>query len=199
MTSTIYSILQCLIIIFVCSLTFRIRGGLRIPGTDKKFPLNKWWFAVGFTCCACWLTGNWTWSYLTTGLVAAKMCTSISGWGGQGIGPIISGKVSEDDFDDLNITDFVRNKIFKFLNLDFREHGRLYGVIWLSFRGALTTFILGLAINSIFFMPVGFIQGPCYWLATKANKSIDLGTGGWNWGELIYPAGLGLFLFLCLK
>lgn len=30
----------------ISGLMFRIRGGLRIPFTDKKFPLCKWYFAI---------------------------------------------------------------------------------------------------------------------------------------------------------
>lgn len=62
----------------ISALTFRIRGGLRIPHTDKKFPLNKWWFAVWFATLSCILKG-WSLEFFITGFIASKMCTSISG------------------------------------------------------------------------------------------------------------------------
>ena len=41
----------------ISAATFRIDGGLRIPRTDKKFPLCKWWFAVWFATLSCILKG----------------------------------------------------------------------------------------------------------------------------------------------
>jgi hypothetical protein len=93
--------------VFLSALTFRIRGGLRFPFTDKKFPLNKTFFATWVAILMCMIQG-WNLARFSTAWIAGKLCTNISGWGSY-IGAIISGKVSEDDKDDLNITYFVRN------------------------------------------------------------------------------------------
>ena len=49
----------------ISALTFRIRGGLRIY-KDKKFPLNKFWFAVWFPTMNCLLRG-WNPAFFVTG------------------------------------------------------------------------------------------------------------------------------------
>lgn len=211
MTTFLLSVLYVLL----TSLTFRIRGGLRIPFTDKKFPLNKWWFGIWIAIFMCILQG-WSLPLFVTALIAGKMSTSISGWGSY-IGAIISGQVSPNDKDDLNITEFVQVTVFTMLNKakvwcdnhigfkwlgkilpagSYKEHGRLYGVITLSLRGGLTTFIIGLCAHSFLYMTVGLAQGLIYLLATKINKYIDFGKGGWNWGEWLYGGWLGLTALL---
>ena len=184
-TSLIYTLLG--------ALTFRIRGGLRIPHTDKKFPLNKWWFAVFFALGACFLKG-WHIDLGLTCLIAGYMCTAISGWGSY-IGALYSGKVS-DDKDDLNITAFVQDKVFdKFLKKDYKEYGKLYGFITLSLRGGLTTFLLGLALNSVPYMFVGLLQGTVYWLGGWTCRHVyDDGKYGWKISEWYWGAVLGLTL-----
>lgn len=180
------------------ALTFRIRGGLRIPFTDKKFPLNKWWFAVWFACEACLLLG-WNWHLALTSLIAGYMCTAISGWGSY-LGALYTGQISENDKDDLNITDFVQNTWFpKFLHKDYKEHGKLYGFWCLTFRGGLTTFILGLAVNSISYCCVGLLQGCVYWFGGWTCRNIyDDGKNGWKISEWYWGGTLcGLLYFIC--
>ena len=186
-TDLIYSLLG--------ALTFRIRGGLRIPHTDKKFPLNKWWFAVFFALGACFLKG-WHIDLGLTCLIAGYMCTAISGWGSY-IGALYSGKVS-DDTDDLNITAFVKDVVFgKILKKDYKEYGKLYGFITLSLRGGLTTFLLGLALNSVLYMFVGLLQGTVYWLGGWTCRHVyDDGKNGWRWAEIFWGMVLGIFLTL---
>lgn len=200
-------------------LTFRIRGGLRIPFTDKKFPLNKWWFAVYFACLACTLKG-WHWDLLITCILAGYMCTAFSGWGSY-IGALYTGKISENDKDDLNITDFVQNDLFptfdkihnwclnskyfkwaaKFFPAGgYEQHGKLYGFWCLTFRGGLTTFILGLAVNSILYCCVGLLQGIIYWFGGWTCRNIyDDGKNGWKISEWYWGFVLGLMLCLILQ
>lgn len=187
--------ITALIFILLGALTFRIRGGLRIPHTDKKFPLNKWWFAVFFALGACFLKG-WHIDLGLTCLIAGYMCTAISGWGSY-IGALYSGKVS-DDKDDLNITAFVQDEVFgKILKKDYREYGKLYGFITLSLRGGLTTFLLGLALNSVPYMFVGLLQGTVYWLGGWTCRHVyDDGKNGWKISEWYWGAVLGLCLYL---
>lgn len=182
-----------LIYSLIGGLCFRIRGGLRIPFTDKKFPLNKWWFAVYFACLSCTLKG-WQWDLLITSIVAGYMCTAFSGWGSY-IGALYSGKISETDKDDLNITAFVQDIWFpKVLHKDYKEHGKLYGFWCLTFRGGLTTFILGLAVNSILYCCVGLLQGIVYWFGGWTCRHIyDDGKNGWKisewyWGTVLAGA-----------
>ena len=187
--------ITALIFTLLGALTFRIRGGLRIPHTDKKFPLNKWWFAVFFALGACFLKG-WHIDLGLTCLIAGYMCTAISGWGSY-IGALYSGKVS-DDKDDLNITAFVQDEVFgKILKKDYKEYGKLYGFITLSLRGGLTTFLLGLALNSVPYMFVGLLQGTVYWLGGWTCRHVyDDGKNGWKISEWYWGAVLGLCLYL---
>lgn len=197
----------------ISALTFRIRGGLRIY-KDKKFPLNKFWFAVWFPTMNCLLRG-WNPAFFVTGLIASKLCTSIAGWGSY-IGALFSGKISENDKDDLNITDFVQTKLFPSLNKaaefcskykflrkipvwfpfmtkTYDQAPRMYGWFTLSLRGGLTTFILGLWLNSIWYMPVGLLQGTVYWLGHLTCKYIwDDGKSGWKISEWYWGFVLGL-------
>lgn len=205
-----------LLYVVLGGLTFRIRGGLRIPFTDKKFPLNKWWFAVWFAVLACILKG-YKWDLFITSVVAGYTCTAISGWGSY-IGALYSGKVSENDKDDLNITDFVQNELFPFLgkckewclnskyfkwlgkilpDSDYKKHGHLYGFFTLSLRGGLTTFLLGLAINSIPYCFVGLLQGLVYTLGGLTCKYIyNDGKSGWKISEWYWGSTLCLFVIL---
>lgn len=203
---------------FISALTFRIRGGLRIY-KDKKFPLNKWWFAIWFPTMHCLIRG-WNTPFYLTGVIASRMCTNISGWGTY-IGALLTGnKISETDKDDLNITDFVQNKlfplfnktaiilnkskftswivkIFPFLEKDFHDCPRVYGGICLSLRGGLTTFILGLWLNNIWYMPVGLLQGPVYWLGGWTCRHIyNDGKYGWKISEWYWGFTLSVFSIL---
>ena len=186
--------LSSLLYALIGGLTFRIRGGLRIPFTDKKFPLNKWWFAIWFASLACILKG-WNWHLALTCFIAGYMCTAISGWGSY-IGALYTGQISENDKDDLNITDFVQNTWFpKVLKKDYKEHGKLYGFWCLTFRGGLTTFILGLAVNSILYCCVGLLQGLVYWFGGWTCRNIyDDGKNGWKISEWYWGFVLCLFL-----
>lgn len=208
--------MSSLLIILACSLAFRIRGGLDMPFTKKNFPLNKIWFAVVFPICACYLYG-YDWAYFFTGLVASKLCTSYAGWGSY-IGALYTGVVNENDKDDLNITYFVQDTVFPFLNKlqkwcsehkgfkwlgkilptgSYKENGKLYGFITLSLRGGVTTCILGLWLNSVPFMFVGLTEGLVYWFGGWCCRHIyDDGKMGWNWSEFLWGGVLGLFLTL---
>ena len=194
------------------AITFRIRGGMG-EQWGWKIPMKKWFFALWTAILMCWLQG-WSISLFITAFIAGKMCTSIAGWGSY-IGAIISGKVNEGDKDDLNITYFVQDKLFPWFNKarewclnhkgfkwigkrlpagTYKEHGKLYGVITLSLRGGLTTFILGLCAHSVPFMFVGLAQGLCYLLGNWiCNHIFSDNKGGWRISEYIYPAWLGIW------
>lgn len=209
--------MSSLLIILACSLAFRIRGGLDMPFTNKNFPLHKWYFATMFAFSACYLMG-WDWGFLFTGFIAGKMSTSYAGWGSY-IGALYTGVVNENDKDDLNITYFVQDKLFPWFNTahewclahkhfkwlakifptgSYKDNGKLYGFITLSLRGGVTTFILGLSINSVWYMFIGLLQGAIYWFGGWLCRHVyNDGKMGWNWSEWLWGGTLGLFLVLC--
>lgn len=209
--------ITALIYTLLGALTFRIRGGLRIPHTDKKFPLNKWWFAVFFALGACYLKG-WNSDLGLTCLIAGDMSTAISGWGSFITALLKGSPASEEANDDLNITYFVKYRLFPafnwfakwcenhkgfrwipkkmvFLTKTYKEAPRAYGFFTVSLRGGLTTFILGLALNSVPYMFVGLLQGAVYWLGGWTCRHVyDDGKNGWKISEWYWGAVLGLTL-----
>lgn len=43
-------------------------------------------------------------------------------------------------------------------------------------------------------MLCGLGMGICYWIGGQLEKLYALGKGGWNWGEIIFGAYLGVVL-----
>lgn len=180
------------------ALTFRIRGGLRIY-KDYKYPLCKWWFAVWIAILAYLLKGLDI-KTIITAFIAGKMCTSISGWGTYIGALLVGGKISDTDKDDLNITDFVQNKVFRWLKKDYKDNPKLYGFLTLSLRGGLTSFILGLAFNAPLFLPVGLLQGCVYWLGGWTCRHIyDDKKYGWKISEWYWGFVLTLLLTISVQ
>lgn len=177
----------------VSAITFRIHGGLRIPHTDKKFPINKWWFAVWFACLACILKG-WSWKYWITVFIAARMSTWIAGWGeargcAEGIG-----KPNPNRTDFLDFDEFCDN--FHIGSWKLVDHAIVFGIVWLTLRGLLLSYLIGSALNSPLYMicgfPMGIIEYLCGLFMRKVLKRQD--KTGWNIAEYIY----GFYFSVCL-
>lgn len=177
----------------ISGLTFRIRGGLRIPFTDKKFPLNKLWFAAWFATLACILTG-WNLKFWLVMFIASRMSTQIAGWG-EACGCALGiSKPNPDRQDYLDFDEFCDN--FHIGDWKLIDHSILFGVVWLTLRGVLLSFLIGLALNSIWYMICGAPMGVIYWLAglfaRKVLKKND--KTGWNIAEWLYGFWLGYML-----
>lgn len=203
--------MKAFIISLIDSFLWRVRGGWRIPYTDKKVFLNKIWFAIAFGIEAGILKG-WDWALVITTMIATLFSYQSYGWG-EYIGCLLCGSkpypersdcdLVDDIVDSLRITINARDiKIWKFtlhipqINWKLSDHPVAWGWLGLSLRGLLLTFFIGLALNSIWFMPTGFAMGTIYWLAGKFNKLIDDGKCGWKWAEWFFGAYLGLMLYL---
>lgn len=204
----------------ISGLTFRIRGGLRIPFTDKKFPLNKIWFAVWFACLACILKG-WNLKVWLVMFIASRMATQIAGWG-EAVGCALGvGKPNPNRNDYLDFDEFCDNfgidrtieikertikiwrwsihipHIEKHIYWKLIDHPQLYGVVWLTLRGVLLTFLIGLATNSIGYMIWGAPMGIIYWLSGWFARTVkNDGKSGWYYAEWLYGAYLGAGCFL---
>ena len=195
--------MKALLISLINALTFRIRGGLRIPHTDKKFPLNKWWFALSFALSACYLRG-WNTNFFIIMLIATRLSTQIYGWG-EYVGCVLGLSKPDDERHDCDLVDDIVDslkitinardiKIWKFtlhipqINWKLSDCPIAWGWVGTSLRGLIMTFIIGLALNSIPFMLCGLAMGTIYWLsgvfARKALKKFD--KTGWNIAEWIY-------------
>ena len=204
----------------ISGLMFRIRGGLRIPGTDKKFPLNKLWFAAWFACMACILKG-WSLKFWIVTFIASRVATLIAGWG-EGVGCALGlSKPDPKRTDYLDFDEFCDNfgidrtfeikertiKIWKWTihiphivkKIKWRliDHPQLFGVVWLTLRGILLTFLIGLATNSVFYMAWGAPMGVIYWLSGWFARNVkDDGKGGWYYAEFLYGSYLAAGAFL---
>lgn len=184
-----------LIYSLINGLTFRIRGGLKIPYTDKKFPLNKWWFAIYFACLVCTLKG-WTLNLLLIMIIATRISTQIAGWGEYKACCLGVGKPNPKRKDFSELDEFLDN--FEFKGWKLIEHSILFGFVGLSIRGLYLSFIIGLALNSIPFMVCGIAWGVicylCGLFARKVLKKYD--KTGWNLDEWCFGFYLGLILCL---
>lgn len=186
-----------ILFILLGALTFRIRGGLRIPHTDKKFPLNKWWFAVFYALATCYLTG-WSVNTFAVMLIAARLSTQLYGWG-EYVGCLLCGAKPTDERSDCDLVDDIVDSIkftFKGHSFKLTDYPKAWGWLGLTLRGLILTFIIGLALNSIPYMICGLAMGTIYWLGGQFNKLIDDGKGGWKWAEWFFGAYLGLMLCL---
>lgn len=172
----------------ISGITFRIRGGLRILG--KKLPLCKEWFALWFACLLVILKG-WNWQSFITMFIASRMATKIAGWG-EAVGCAL--KMSKPDpnrNDYLDFDEFCDN--FHIGNWRLIDHPQLFGVVWLTLRGLLITFLIGLATNSPLYILWGAPMGIIYWLCGLfARKVKDDGKHGWYYSEICYGFYLGL-------
>lgn len=198
------------IIPFLTSFGFRVRGGLG-ERQGHKLPLNKWWFATIFALCACWLRGYWEWNYFLVVFVASRLSTQLAGWG-EAVGCALGvAKPQAERIDMYEADEFCNNfeiqerdiKIWKWNihipHFKLIDHPQLWGVTYLTIRGAYLSFIIGLAIQSLPFTVWGSAMGVIYWFAGWLyRKGLDDGKSGWNIGEWIYGfyLGIGAVLFI---
>lgn len=200
--------MQSMLIVILCAFGFRVRGGL-FERQWRRLPLNKYWFAAIFAACACWLSG-WSWNYYLVVFIAARLSTQLAGWG-EGVGCAIgASKPQADRIDMYEADEFCNNfeiqerdiKIWKWNihipHFKLIDHPQLWGVTYLTIRGAYLSFIIGLALQCMPFMIWGSAMGIIYWFAGWLyRKGFDDGKCGWNTGEWQYGSylGLGLVLF----
>lgn len=188
---------KILVYSLISGLMFRIRGGLRILFTNKKFPLCKWWFAIWFACLSCILNG-WSLKHWIVMFIASKMATCICGWG-EAVGCALGiSKPNPNRTDYLDFDEFCDN--FHIGNWKLVDHPQLFGVVWLTMRGVLLTFLIGLAANSLLYILWGAPMGLIYWFAGYINRHVrDDGKYGWYRAEWLFGAYLSLGLFTVVK
>lgn len=175
---------------------WRVRGGLRMY-KDKKFPLNKLWFAIAFGIEAGLLRG-WNWNFVIITALATWVSYQAYGWG-EAVSCVcgVSGgnpdrrdcELVDDIMDNAKIT--IKGTTFKLVDFPI-----LWGWCWLSLRGLIMTFIIGLALRSVPFMLCGLGMGTIYYIggliARKILKKFD--KTGWDISEFCY----GFYLAICL-
>lgn len=189
-----------LLIILLSSLFWRIRGGLSMPFTNKKFPVNKIWFSIVYGLCAGYLY-TYDVKFLLCTIIATFVSHQIYGWGeavacvlgiGQPDPERRDCELIDDIMDYATIT--IKGKTYKLI-----DYPILWGWCWVSLRGLISSFIIGLALNSLTYMISGLAMGSIYYLGGLIARKIlpNRNINGWALSEWIWGAVLGLFLIIC--
>ena len=188
--------MSSIIICLLSSLLWRIRGGLRIPFTDKKFPLNKIWYALFYAGSFCYLT-QWNLNVWIVCSIAVLTSYQAYGWGEYISCVTGGGKPSERSDCDL-VDDIVDNMQISYKGKVYKltDYPVLFGWVGLSLRGLILSFIIGLAFNNIPYMFTGLSMGTCYWLGGRIGRKIlkKEDKTSWDIGEYIFGFNLGVWL-----
>lgn len=188
-----------ILITIICGIANRIRGGLRIKG--HKLPLNKYWFAISFACCYCWLT-EWNLNKWLIVMIATRLGSQLYGWG-EYIGCVLGASKPTDDRHDCDLVDDIVDSIrftFKGHSFKLSDYPIAWGWLGLSLRGVIWSFLIGLAIDSIPYMFSGFSMGTVYYLCGLFSRKVKpLEKGGWNVSEYVFGGILAIFLIIRIK
>lgn len=184
------------LIVALSSLLWRVRGGLRIY--DKKIPMNKVWYAVGFSSFCCYhFTLDWQIALMS--FIACYTSYQLYGWGLY-IGRLLSGGTLNPNLNQYRecelIDDLLYSIHWKYKGKEYYlyQFPKAFGFFGTCLTGFIITFIWSLVFTNIWVMFSGLAMGVCYWLGGKLEKVKELGKAGWNWGEWIFGAYLGLVL-----
>lgn len=188
----------CMFLIFVSGGAFlnRVRGGLRIPKTNKRFPFCKIWqpivygFVMGYMLYKSELDIGV--SYYMFGIfngLSMYLGQQICGWGDY-IGEATTGKRTDRKENEL-IDNIIKNI----------DSPRVYGYCGLALRGLLWTVLLGYPLYNIPLMLSGLLMPICYLIADliKQSNDTDQGKNSWNLGEWIFGGYLWGVIYLCIK
>ena len=193
MTYTIYGA-----IVLISSFLWRVRGGLRFWG--HKAPINKIWFAIWFGALSVYFVG-WYPEVFVNVTLATFISYQLYGWGLY-IGRLLTGIAVDPEKDGQ--CELIDEQIMP-LHITLKgtkyylwQYPRLFGFIGTCLTGLIVTYLIGLAMGSFWFQISGLGMGFCYWLGGKLEKIKPLGKAGWNWGEWIFGAYMGLMLVLCM-
>lgn len=183
------------LIIALSSFLWRVRGGLNMPFTEKKYPLNKIWFALFYAATFCYLT-QWNWNVWGICALAVLVSYQAYGWG-EYIGCLICGKKPSERSDCDLVDDIVDNMQITYKGKVYKltDYPILFGWVGLSLRGGIISFIIGLAFRNFPFMLVGLGMGTVYKMGGLIDDYIiSDGKDGWRWAEWLFGAYLGLML-----
>jgi len=169
---------------------YRARGGM-FEQWGFKLPLCKWWFAILWTLCAVYLTGNTNWMWIATVFIGARLSTSFCGWG-EAVGCTLGLRQPDPhEMNELDFDEFCDN--FEYKGWKLIDHAQAYGVVWLTLRGVLLSYLLASPLNNLWMMVAGAPMGIIYWFAGWLyRRGLNDGKGGWRTAEWLFGAYLGL-------
>ena len=200
-----------IIVVLLCVIGYRARGGM-FEQWGFRLPLCKFWWCTLFTFCAVWLTGNTNWEYVVALLIGSKLSTSFCGWG-EAIGCALGiRKPDPHEMNELDFDEFCDNfgwdakdiKLWKWTihipAFHLIDHSELYGVVWLTLRGILLSYLIGSPMNNLWFMLCGAPMGILYWFSGWLYRhGLNDGKSGWRTAEYIYSGYLGIMLCVCTQ
>ena len=77
------------------------------------------------------------------------------------------------------------------------EHPQLYGIVWLTLRGVLLSYLIASPMNKLSLMLAGAPMGLIYWFAGWLyRRGLNDGKNGWRTAEYLYGFYLGAVLEL---
>lgn len=184
------------LVTFVSSFLWRVRGGLRFG--NKKLPFNKIWYAIFFSIIIC-LAEGFSFNLALTTFVAAYAGYQLYGWGVY-VSRIYNGKEVDPNVDkECELIDDLLLPLHISVKgnvVYLSEYPKIFGFVGTCLTGFILTFLMGLASQSVGFMFWGLGMGPCYWLGSKLENYYALGKEGWNWGEYVFGFYLGLGYYI---
>ena len=171
---------------------WRVRGGL-----FERVPLKKIWYALFLGVCGYIYFHNF--EKAAVGAIACYASYQLYGWGLY-VGRLLEGgqlnpnlvqyrecELIDDLLYSLHIT-LKGEKIYLY------NYPKWFGFFGVTLTGLIITFIWGLYFGSLSMMVAGLAMGVCYWIGGLLEKLYPLGKAGWNWGEWIFGAYLGVWL-----
>ena len=186
--------MDVVIISIAIMLAYRIRGGM-FEQWGFKVPLCKWWFTAAITASAVYLTGNTDWKFIVCMFVGGRLSTSFCGWG-EAVGCALGiRKPDPKEMNELDFDEFCDN--FEYKGWKLIDHPQAYGVVWLTLRGVLLSYLIASPLNNVWYLIAGAPMGIIYWFAGWCYRhGFNDGKYGWRLAE--YYFGLYLGIMLCV-
>ena len=186
-------------IIIISSLLWRIRGGL----WKEYIPYSKIWYSVFFSIYSIFYQGfsleNLFISFIS--FITCYLSYQLYGWGIY-IGRLLTGENLNPETD--KECELIDNLLYP-LHITLKgqkyylyQYPKLFGFCGTTLTGLIITFLWGIHLNNIYILLSGLSMGLCYWLGGRLEKIYQLGKCGWNWGEIIFGAYMGLILSFSL-
>lgn len=192
----IWQIVFSILIVALSSFLWRVRGGLDI-WKGGNVPANKIWYAVGFAIYAGFCF-EFSLDNLIIAFIACYTSYQLYGWGLYigtlvGDGHVIAPEKDRECelIDDLIFSLYITLKGQKYY---LYEYPKLFGFVGTCLTGLIISFLWGLFLGDLAVMLSGLAMGLCYWLGDLFDKLVSDKKSGWNWGEWIFGAYMGVIL-----
>lgn len=176
------------------ALGYRIRGGM-FEQWGFRLPLCKWWFCTLWTLCCYYWNPSMCWQQIVSIFIGARLATAFCGWGEAVSCALGTRKPDPKEMNELDFDEFCDN--FEYKGWKLIEHPQLYGIVWLTLRGVLLSYLIASPMNKLSLMLAGAPMGLIYWFAGWLyRRGLNDGKHGWRTAEYLYGFYLGAVLEL---